>query len=29
LQGIPNLYLYDLDVNNGVYYMTAQDRTKK
>jgi hypothetical protein len=29
LQGIPNLYLYDLDVNNGVYYMTAQDRTRK
>lgn len=29
LRGIPNLYLYDCDTNNGVYYMTAQDRTQK
>ena len=29
LQGIPNLYLYDCDTNNGVYYMTAQDRNQK
>jgi hypothetical protein len=29
LQGIPNLYLYDCDTNNGIYYMTAQDRNQK
>ena len=29
LQGIPNLYLSDCDTNNGVYYMTAQDRNQK
>ena len=29
LHGIPNLYLYDCDTNNGVYYMTAQDRNQK
>ena len=29
LQGIPNLYLYDCDTNNGVYDMTAQDRNQK
>ena len=29
LLGLPNLYLFSVDVNNGVYYMTAQDRTKK
>ena len=29
LQGILNLYLYDCDTNNGVYYMTAQDRNQK
>ena len=29
LQGIPNLYLYDCDTNNGFYYMTAQDRNQK
>ena len=29
LLGIPNLYLYDCDTNNGVYYMTAQDRNQK
>ena len=29
LQGIPNLYLYDCDTNNGIYYLTAQDRNQK